>query len=128
MEENKKTLIMAGAAVVLAVVAFFMAPGRITPDAFLDQAAEPLDVVGFPHLEALEIRESVVDQRGRQFGQFVRQAIKRATRVEQILQIPLEAAAEFANDLTLPPGWLGGRLGIVVQETVQEPGHNPSFA
>ncbi len=37
MEENKKTLIMAGAAVVLAVVAFFMAPGRITPDAFLDQ-------------------------------------------------------------------------------------------
>ncbi|MDH4155960.1 MAG: DUF4340 domain-containing protein [candidate division Zixibacteria bacterium] len=37
MEENRKTVIFIGVAVVLAVVAFLMAPHRITPDAFLDQ-------------------------------------------------------------------------------------------
>ncbi len=37
MEENRKTVIFIVVAVVLAVVAFLMAPHRITPDAFLDQ-------------------------------------------------------------------------------------------
>jgi len=37
MVETKKTIIYASVAVVLAVIAYFMAPGRITPDVFLDQ-------------------------------------------------------------------------------------------
>lgn len=37
MIETKRTMIYAGVAVVLAIVAFFMAPQRITPDAFVDQ-------------------------------------------------------------------------------------------
>jgi hypothetical protein len=37
MSETRKTLIFAGAAVVLALAAFIFSPSRITPDAFLDQ-------------------------------------------------------------------------------------------
>jgi len=37
MSETKKTIYFAAAAVVLALVAFIMAPQRLTPDAFLDQ-------------------------------------------------------------------------------------------
>lgn len=37
MDETKKTLIFVGAAVVLAVLALLVSPGRITPEAFLDQ-------------------------------------------------------------------------------------------
>ena len=37
MNETKKTIYFAAAAVVLALVAFIMAPKRLTPDAFLDQ-------------------------------------------------------------------------------------------
>ena len=37
MGENKKTLIYVGTAVVLALLAFMMAPKKITPDAFLEQ-------------------------------------------------------------------------------------------
>ncbi len=59
MDENKKTLWFAGAAVVLAIIAIIAAPGRITPQAFLDQGeafypqftdpneATTLEVVGF---------------------------------------------------------------------------------
>lgn len=38
MNENKKTLAFAGAAVALAILALIFAPRRITPDAFLDQS------------------------------------------------------------------------------------------
>jgi hypothetical protein len=37
MSETKKTIYFAAAAMVLALVAFIMAPQRLTPDAFLDQ-------------------------------------------------------------------------------------------
>ncbi|UCD63819.1 MAG: DUF4340 domain-containing protein [Candidatus Zixiibacteriota bacterium] len=37
MNENKKTLIFLGAAVVLLILALITSPGRITPEAFLDQ-------------------------------------------------------------------------------------------
>lgn len=37
MDENRKTIWFAGAAVVLTVIALILAPGRITPTAFLDQ-------------------------------------------------------------------------------------------
>jgi len=37
MDENRKTIYFAGAAVVLALIAIILAPGRITPTAFLDQ-------------------------------------------------------------------------------------------
>lgn len=59
MDENKKTLWFAGAAVVLAIIAIIAAPGRITPQAFLDQGeaffpnftdpndATTLEVVGY---------------------------------------------------------------------------------
>jgi len=40
MNENKKTLIYAGVAVVLLILAIFTSPGRITPEAFLDQGEE----------------------------------------------------------------------------------------
>ncbi|HWR83268.1 MAG TPA: DUF4340 domain-containing protein [Candidatus Deferrimicrobium sp.] len=39
MDENKKTLTLIGAAVVLAGLALLLAPKRITPEAFLDQGA-----------------------------------------------------------------------------------------
>ncbi len=59
MDENKKTLWFAGAAIVLAIIAIIAAPGRITPQAFLDQGeaffpnftdpneATTLEVVGY---------------------------------------------------------------------------------
>jgi len=59
MDEKKKTLWFAGAAVVLAAIAIIAAPGRITPQAFMDQGeaffpnftdpneATTLEVVGF---------------------------------------------------------------------------------
>lgn len=59
MDENKKTLWFAGAAVVLAIIAIIAAPGRITPQAFLDQGeaffpkftdpneATTLEVIGY---------------------------------------------------------------------------------
>ena len=37
MTEIQKTLVLVGAAVVLAVLAFLLAPARVTPEAFLDQ-------------------------------------------------------------------------------------------
>jgi hypothetical protein len=37
MDETKKTIYFVAAAVILAAVAFIMAPERLTPDAFLDQ-------------------------------------------------------------------------------------------
>lgn len=40
MDENKKTLILAGAAVILAILALLVSPGRITPEDFLDQGEE----------------------------------------------------------------------------------------
>ena len=37
MNENKKTIIFASAALVLLIIAIFSSPGRITPEAFMDQ-------------------------------------------------------------------------------------------
>ncbi|RKX25186.1 MAG: hypothetical protein DRP45_06540 [Candidatus Zixiibacteriota bacterium] len=59
MSESRKTLLFASAAVILALLAFVVAPKRITPDAFLDQGeafypefsdpneATTLEVVGY---------------------------------------------------------------------------------
>ncbi len=40
MNERKKTMMFAGAAVLLALIAFVTAPGEVTPDAFLDQGEQ----------------------------------------------------------------------------------------
>ena len=37
MDETKKTMVIAASAIILAVIAFLISPGRITPEAFMDQ-------------------------------------------------------------------------------------------
>ncbi|HEX2897836.1 MAG TPA: DUF4340 domain-containing protein, partial [candidate division Zixibacteria bacterium] len=62
MDENKKTLWFAGVAAVLMILAIFISPGRITPEAFIDQG-EPffpnfVDPNGATTLEVIDYNKA----------------------------------------------------------------------